>query len=92
MKGFSTQGRFCDGVDEDGVICNALMVEKSVFYHCPACGHIHMLPAAELQQKLAKEQGKTNRPAYMRVGAANLAIDSDDVFSSPHSRSRGRIR
>ena len=61
MTGLSTQGRFCDGVDEDGVICNALMVEKSVFYHCPACGHIHMLPEAEVQQKLEEAQKRNNR-------------------------------
>lgn len=80
-------GMFCQHVDENGEVCNALMTEKSIFYHCPKCGHVEMMSNEERTAKVRREEALSSRSG--RVGfMPSLAREGSVLFANaPHRAS-----
>ena len=84
-EGRGSRGMFCQHVDENGEICNALMTEKSIFFHCPKCGHVEMMSNEDRAEKFRQEARADGRPG--KVGLApSLSLDGNILFASAPRR------
>jgi len=87
MEGKRSRGMFCPHVDENGEICDAFMKEKSIFFHCPKCGHAEMMSDKDRHEKIRREENKTSTPR--RVGLAlSISSEVDTIFAGVPRRTR----